>query len=118
MTRADGASYGLFQTEGDFSFLAEDAGNTALVCNALPEEDEQGWIRLQRWLAIGDGSPASVFEIIHEIQEREVYKITGSVVDWGDGSLVSGAVVTALRMTETGPVAVNQDITVKPGNSE
>ena len=115
VTRAKGASYGMFQQTGNFSFLAEDAGNTALVYNDLPEEDENGWITVERWLAVGDGSPASVFEVRDMLQDNDVVKITGNVRDWGDGSYVDGAVVTALRMTAEGPVAVNQDITDETG---
>ena len=112
-TRADGASYGLCMTSGNFSLLGSDAGNTATVYNEVPEEDDDGWIRLDRWLIVGDGSPASVLAVAHDLGE-DVHTLTGVVSDWGRLK-VSRCQVTACRQSENGPVAVNQGITDELG---
>ena len=114
-TRADGASYGLCMTSGSFSLLGSDAGNTATVYNEIPEEDEDGWIRLERWLIVGEGSPASVLKVAHELQNRDVHTVRGVVTDWASIEAVKQVNVTAFRESENGPVAVNQAITDEIG---
>ena len=115
VTQADGASYGWVQTQGNFSLLAADASNTAVIYNELPPEDEEGWLEVERWLVVGDGSPASVLSVIHGMQDRDVVTASGVVKDWGDDSPVAGITVTAIRDAEQNPTAVNQAVTDELG---
>lgn len=115
-TQAPGASYALFQVGSTFSLLDIDSGGAAAIYNDVPVADDDGWIHLDRWIAVGDGSPASVLAVAHGIQESQVYSLGGQVKEILSEDWVAGIAVTAVRMTEEGPIAVNQALTDELGN--
>jgi len=94
-TRGDGISYGYGRAEGAIGVpLSDSSGLGALLDMALDFPAGET-VSVERWFAVGDGSPASVIHPMLARMDLDLGIVTGVVHD-AAGAPVAGAAVVAL----------------------
>ena len=88
-TRGEEVSYAYGRAEGQIGVPLTDSSGLGTVLDIAMDFPAGESVSVERWFAVGDGSPASVIHPLLERMERSVAVVTGAVLD------ASGAPVAA-----------------------
>jgi hypothetical protein len=107
-SRGDGVSYGYGRLEGQIGVPLSDAAGLGAILDIARDFPAGEPVTVERWFAVGDGSPSSVIHPILERMNVTVGVVTGVVRDAG-GTPVAGLIVDALPVPESGAEPTHAD---------